>query len=1375
MPAAPEISFALKSIAEVALDHQVEVNPLTGAATVRVPLPLTSGRSEFSPALALEYNSSAGNSVFGVGWSLSGLSMIGLSSKRLPKYEGDDQFVFNGSEELVPILTKQDENWEPRVDNPTDFWVHYYRSKVEQDYTRFEKWVHRESGRIHWRVKGPDNSVAVYGLHASGNTRIQDLDGPSRTYQWLIETRYDDNGNAVFYEYLPENTDNIDHSLELQRLISGKGFCQRYLKRIVYGNTCPLYADAPIPDENSWLFQVVFDYGDHGDDPHPCHESNQPWTARPDPFSTYRPGFEVRTRRLCRRVMMFHHFDQLGGNPAAVGAITLNYVQDPAGTTLQQIGYTGYRTDIESGEITRRATPALSFAYSQASMGRHFDPIPETAAHNLPQGLSGMNYRWIDLYGEGLPGILTETDQAWYYKSNLGRGQFGNQTLVARKPSNLVGSYALSDFDSDGNPDLVVFAGRQAGYCEYDRDAGQWQGYRPFASAPVLEEMGVSAQWIDLNGDGRSDIIISKQDRFTWYPSEGKKGFGQPVEFANPGSEIAAQPQALEEDLSLKYLFADMTGDGLPDRVHIQNGRVEYWPHLGNGRFGDAIVMENAPVFDFETQFDLSRLRLADLDDSGTADLLYIGRGEICYWINASGNRFVEGGMIAGLPYIDNLSSVQVLDFLGDGTPCLVWSSPLNGQAYSPIQYLRLTKGVQPRLLLSVDNTMGRVVELNYSTSGRHYLRDKAAGRPWISKLPNHSTVADRMEVVDQIGNARLCSRYEYHDGFFDSEKRVFRGFGQVDQYDSEVFDETSDIPEEAFTEPACSRTFFHNGAFGWDDRRTQYYYNGDPEHARLTEAVFQEQLDFYGKTFEDGFRTLAGQTLRQEIFAVSREGQRAEHPFQVTQNTYRIRQLQPARGDDDACYDFYLSEALVHEYEQDPHDPRVTHNLTLDVDGYGNATSGCAVAYPRRDAIADALDEQRRQYISVSTDEFINIDEPHRLETGIPIESKAYEMAWPQTESGSLLAYDTVRTGVTAALADVRQVHEPLPADTETHRARLIQWQRLFYWNDAHTTVLPPGDVGPKTLLHHQESACFTNDLVGTVFEDRVEAAMLESQGRYHFQNDYWWQPGPTLHYMSDEGFFDLDRIVRPDGGTTQYFPDRYHLTLESVTDAVGNRTRAVIDYNLIAPCQIVDPNENVTEVCYDPLGMIVVTTTQGNVAGPSGASALYGHDRLADYTRQPAADAEAILADPLRFIQNAGQFLYYDLEAVPLFSLSLVREQWVHDGTESPPGDSPLQIRLTYTDGFGRALQSKQKVEEGMAIQKDAGGHVMLDLQGRPLEAQTPERWRVSGHTVYNNKQLPVRQYEPFFSPLARFEDDPELRPSVSAPSRATTRWDA
>ncbi len=103
-------------------------------------------------------------------------------------------------------------------------------------------------------------------------------------------------------------------------------------------------------------------------------------------------------------------------------------------------------------------------------------------------------------------------------------------------------------------------------------------------------------------------------------------------------------------------------------------------------------------------------------------------------WINAAGNGLVPGPRLAGLPYFDNVSSVRVLDFLGDGRACLVWSSPLLGRE-SPLEYLPLTPRDRPRLLLSVDDSLGRETRLTYSSSATHYLRDIASGRGWSTKL----------------------------------------------------------------------------------------------------------------------------------------------------------------------------------------------------------------------------------------------------------------------------------------------------------------------------------------------------------------------------------------------------------------------------------------------------------------------------------------------------------------------------------------------------------------------------------------------------------------------------------------------------------------
>lgn len=43
-----------------------------------------------------------------------------------------------------------------------------------------------------------------------------------------------------------------------------------------------------------WYSKVVVDYGDH-DTAAPASEPNWDWPVRPDPFSTDRAGFEIRT------------------------------------------------------------------------------------------------------------------------------------------------------------------------------------------------------------------------------------------------------------------------------------------------------------------------------------------------------------------------------------------------------------------------------------------------------------------------------------------------------------------------------------------------------------------------------------------------------------------------------------------------------------------------------------------------------------------------------------------------------------------------------------------------------------------------------------------------------------------------------------------------------------------------------------------------------------------------------------------------------------------------------------------------------------------------------------------------------------------------
>jgi hypothetical protein len=99
-------------------------------------------------------------------------------------------------------------------------------------------------------------------------------------------------------------------------------------------------------------------------------------------------------------------------------------------------------------------------------------------------------------------------------------------------------------------------------------------------------------------------------------------------------------PHVVFVDIRKTIFLPDMSGDGLTDIVRIRNGEICYWPNLGYGKFGSKISMDNAPVFDHPDTFNPAYLRLADIDGSGTTDIIYLVKNKFTCWKNLSGNRF---------------------------------------------------------------------------------------------------------------------------------------------------------------------------------------------------------------------------------------------------------------------------------------------------------------------------------------------------------------------------------------------------------------------------------------------------------------------------------------------------------------------------------------------------------------------------------------------------------------------------------------------------------------------------------------------------------------------------------------------------------------
>ena len=110
---APSISLPKGGGAIRGMGEKFAANPVTGTASMSVPIATSPGRGGFGPQLSLGYDSGAGNGPFGFGWSLGVPEISRKTDKGLPRYfdgsdDGDDSdvFILSGAEDLVPVFQK---------------------------------------------------------------------------------------------------------------------------------------------------------------------------------------------------------------------------------------------------------------------------------------------------------------------------------------------------------------------------------------------------------------------------------------------------------------------------------------------------------------------------------------------------------------------------------------------------------------------------------------------------------------------------------------------------------------------------------------------------------------------------------------------------------------------------------------------------------------------------------------------------------------------------------------------------------------------------------------------------------------------------------------------------------------------------------------------------------------------------------------------------------------------------------------------------------------------------------------------------------------------------------------------------------------------
>ncbi|MDZ3991199.1 SpvB/TcaC N-terminal domain-containing protein [Pseudomonas sp. Teo4] len=1346
-----------------------------GAAGWSLPLPVPQGR-ELTPSLSLQYRSSGGNGAFGAGWQCAPPTICRMERLAIPEYGSADRWLGPDGEEML------------RDQGPARSVANLPFSDVPAAHTVTD-WVLRSGGRDHrmehWRATAepgspgfwlqyhPDGSITLFGWSAAA--RLGKPGQPAQVACWYAEETVSVTGEHVVYTYRVEDQAGCD----AQELAQHPRVANTYLAAVHAMNATPSEA-LLIPQQSfrpdDFMTVMQFDYGERGiglGTP-PAFEVTTPWPVRQDCFSYWRWGFDKRTRRLCREVLLWHRSRMLAGepdpSPQLVSRLHLDYEESGVTSTLVAAQQVAYEAD-----GTPLALPPVEFEPSRPGCER-----PGWEALTELDGFSAPHWQMADLYGEGLPGLLYQDAGAWWYRPPQRNSTLGGDAVTWGAAQVLpgaprAGTGILADLDGDGQPQWLINAPGIRGSFTMSPE-GQW---RDFVAADALpcELAHPAAQLVDLSGRGHQDLVMIGPNSVRLCARARRTGW-QPVSEVVAG---CALPLAGGEHRLVA--FADLAGTGLQQLIEVTAEGVSYWPMLGHGRVADALRM---PGFAVES-FSASRVLLGDTDGSGTTDILYVEPDRIRVFINHNGNRFVEAEPVLAPKgvVLDASCKWQLVDLRGQGTAELVLTVP----HMVPRSWSYRFNDRRPWLLAEVSGNCGSRTLFDYRSSAQGWLDEKLAlqrqGKATASRLPFPVHTLCQVTQVDDISGLRTASRMHYQEGVWDPVEREFRGFMQVAQTDTHSAAQGNAAERSP---PAQVRRWFLSGVEEPEAvaaQHSRWQHNAESGFAmqpvRFTRLERGRDVPYepQGAARQWLLRALKGVQVRSETYGLD-GSERAELPYHIARQRWQVRVYETAQADRPAAL-VTAVEALEFTTERILEDPVITQSLVLSQDTHGQVLQQVQVHYPRRAAVtpspypdtlpqgleADARDPQQQTlWLQLTRDKVINLTDGPTYCCGL---------------------HDATRTDVLALPADAVppggfSVERLLAADSPLAKmsdATLTGYQR-WQWCDAQGRLT--SQPTRQALVAYSEFAILehaTLDKLKATLAPQEVAQWLASGG-YHevtLAEDgkrVYVSRRDLARRLGASGFHRLAALRDSElVGEARIEWSPHTVLVSRVTNAAGLQTTLQHDWRFLTPVAQVDANDNLRQVTLDALGRVTQTRFQGTEHGrqagyrsgraftlPSTVEAILALKA----GEVPVATAHRIEAQSwmpwARDSQGRPQAsrmgelaLRRQLKAAGLAEVDhregRVAPHIISLQTDRYDGDAAQQLRLsvTHSDGAGRLLQTAVLSAPGEALLRTAAGGLQRDAQGRAVTRSVARRWAVTGKTEYDNKGQPVRTWLPFY----------------------------
>lgn len=604
--------------------HSVSDN---GAATYEVPIPLPPGIGGVQPQLALNYNSQAPNGPLGLGWNLGGLSSITRCPRtkaqdgynRWIAWDATDAYCLNG-QKLFPIADPANSTAAVGANGGNGT---YYATEQES-FSKIQSFTDpaTNGGAAYFIVRTKSGLVMEYGRTSDSRIEAQ---GRTAVRVWALNKVSDSKSNYFTVNYLED-----------------AAVGQLYPARIDYtGNASTALAPA-----NS----IVFDYGTQ---------------LRPDKIGAYTAGSLVRTDRLLRNINTY-------ASGSLVARFALTYINSSA-TGRSQL------TQIDRFDASGASLLPTKIVWTTG--GR--------ALVNKGVAISGIYANWadasnrirvMDVDGDSRQDIVLgpDTNGTWFWLQSNGTG-FTNRGTIAVA---MYGNWATAadrirvmDVDGDGRQDIVMGPDT----------SGNWFWLQSTGSAFVNRgalATGIYTNWsegsavartrvIDVDGDGRQDIVLGPDDSGGWYwlQSTGSA-------FVNRGRILTATYSTWSTATN-RVRVMDVNGDGQQDIVLGPDTSGNwFWLRGTDSGFVNAGVLITAAYADWSSGPPAEQIHTADVNGDGLMDIV-LGPDSIggWYWLQSTGVSFVNRGRLLSNVHegwATATSRVRSMELNGDGRTDIV-------------------------------------------------------------------------------------------------------------------------------------------------------------------------------------------------------------------------------------------------------------------------------------------------------------------------------------------------------------------------------------------------------------------------------------------------------------------------------------------------------------------------------------------------------------------------------------------------------------------------------------------------------------------------------------------------------------------------------